>query len=87
MTYREMAVEALKLAGEELINRADSLIPNAERVEQINVWVRIPSLSDNALEMPTIEVETDVAPTSFMLDKFLSLKLGRTGGETDDCGK
>ena len=76
MTYREMAVEALKLAGQELINRADALVPNAERVSEINVWVRIPSLTDSSLDLPSIEVQADVAPTSFMLDKFLSYKLG-----------
>lgn len=75
MTYREMAVEALKLAGQELMERADSLIPNAQCVKAINVWVRIPSLSDNALDIPEVTVETDVLPTSFYLDKFLALKL------------
>lgn len=77
MTYREMAVEALKIAGEELVNRADSLIPNAERIENVNIWIRIPSLTDNALDIPTVEVTTDVAPTSFMLDKIISMKLGK----------
>lgn len=77
MTYREMAVEALKLAGEELINRADSLIPHAERIENVDIWIRIPSLTDNTLDVPTVEVTTDVAPTSFMLNKIISMKLGK----------
>lgn len=77
MTYREMAVEALKLAGQELIDRAESLIPTAERIKNVDIWIRIPSLTDDTLDLPEIEVNTDVAPTSFMLDKFLSLKMGK----------
>lgn len=37
MTYREMAIETLKLIGQELIDRAEELIPNTEGIKSIDV--------------------------------------------------
>ena len=46
MTYREMAIETLKLIGQELIDRAEELIPNTEGIKRIDVWTSIPTMSD-----------------------------------------
>ena len=56
MTYREMAIEVAKIAGQELVERADELIPNAEGIKDIDIWIRIPSISDDALDIPDIQV-------------------------------
>lgn len=70
MSYRERAVEAVKTMGQELIDRADELIPNAQRVSNINIWLRIPSLGET-LEMPEIEVEVDVLPSKIVINKMI----------------
>ena len=62
MTYRERAVEALKIFGAELSERAEELIPDAHRVKDVNVEIRIPSLSDNLNDVPEIEVSVNIFP-------------------------
>lgn len=73
MTYREMAVNTIKLAGQELIDRAEELIPNATNVKNIDIWIRIPSCSDDVFEVPEIEVQTDVYPSRITLNKYIDL--------------
>jgi hypothetical protein len=62
MTYRERAVEALKIFGAELSERAEELIPDAHRVKDVNIWIRVPSLSDNLNDVPEIEVSVNIFP-------------------------
>lgn len=52
MTYREMAVKTVELAGQELIDRAEGLIPNATNVKNIDIWIHIPSLSSDTFDVP-----------------------------------
>ena len=73
MTYREMAVETVKLAGQELIDRAEELVPNATMVKNVDIWIRIPSLTDDAFDFPEIEVQTDVYPSRVSLEKYIDL--------------
>ena len=73
MTYREMAVETVKLAGQELIDRAEELIPNATNVKNIDIWIRIPSLSGDSFDVPEIEVQTDVYPSRVTFEKYVDL--------------
>ena len=74
MTYRERAVAALKAFGEELINRAEELIPNAQKVKSINVWIKIPTLSDNTFDLPEMEIECEVYPSRVTLKKIMEIK-------------
>lgn len=74
MTYRERAVATLKAFGEELINRAEELIPNAQKVKSINVWIKIPTLSDNMFDLPEMEVECEVYPSRVTLKKIMEIK-------------
>lgn len=62
MTYRDMAISACKIAGEELIQRAEELIANAEGIKDIDIWIRIPSLSDDPCCVPELQVTTNVYP-------------------------
>lgn len=73
MTYREMAVKTVKLAGQELIDRAEELIPNATNVKNIDIWIRIPSLSSDTFDVPEIEVQTDVYPSRVTFEKYVEL--------------
>ncbi len=73
MTYREMAVAVTKIAGQELVDRAEELIPNAENVKELNIWIRIPSLSDDSLNIPEIQVNTDVYPKHAAIEKIVKL--------------
>lgn len=74
MTYREMAVEATKIAGKELIERAEELICKTEGVKSINIWINIPSLDDNPYTVPEIEVQTEVYPRRETLMKMIELR-------------
>ena len=70
MTYRERAVEALKIFGAELSERAEELIPDAHRVKDVNIWIRIPSLSDNLNDVPEIEVSVNIFPETKTILEF-----------------
>lgn len=73
MTYREMTVETVKLAGQELIDRAEELIPNTTMVKNTDIWIRIPSFTDDQHNVPEIEVRTDVYPSRVALEKYVNL--------------
>lgn len=73
MTYREMAIEMLKLMGQELIDRAEELIPNTEGIKNIDVWTNIPTMSDSELCIPEIRVNTIAYPKRMALEKFMEL--------------
>lgn len=73
MTYREMAIEMLKLMGQELIDRAKELIPNTEGIKNIDVWTSIPTMSDSELCIPEIRVNTIAYPKRMALEKFMEL--------------
>ncbi len=73
MTYREMAIEMLKLMGQELIDRAEELIPNTEGIKNIDVWTSIPTMSDSELCIPEIRVNTIAYPKRMALEKFMEL--------------
>jgi len=74
LNYRELAVEAVKLAGQELIDRADELICKTEGVKDIDIWIRIPSMTDDPNVIPEIEVSTNVYPRRKSLMKILERK-------------
>lgn len=73
MEYREMAIEMLKVIGQELIDRAEELIPNAEGIRNIDVWVSIPTMSDSELCIPEIRVNMSAYPNRMALEKFMEL--------------
>ena len=79
MTYRERAVEVMKLAGKELAERAEELIPDAKRVKDLNIWIRVPSLTDE-ITYPEIEVEVSVYPTRQMVDVYQKIVEGPVDG-------
>ena len=73
MEYREMAIEMVKLMGQELIDRAEELIPNTEGIKVIDVWISIPTMSDSELCIPEIRVNTIAYPKRMALEKFMEL--------------
>lgn len=73
MEYREMAIEMVKLMGQELIDRAEELIPNTEGIKDIDVWISIPTMSDSELCIPEIRVNTIAYPKRMALEKFMEL--------------
>ena len=70
MDYRKMAIEVAKIAGEELVNRAEELIPDTEGVRDIDIWIKIPSLTDDILVVPEIQVLTNVYPKRETMEKI-----------------
>ena len=70
MTYREKAIAICRIAGEEMIERAEELIPNTEGVTEIDIRIRIPSMTDDPYLIPEICVETDVYPRRIAMEKI-----------------
>lgn len=70
MTYRDMAVEVCKIAGKELVDRAEELIPNTTGVKDIDIWIRIPTLTNC---LPEIQVNTNVYLTHAACKKITQL--------------
>lgn len=68
-----MAVEITKIAGQELVDRADELIPDTEGVKEIDIWIRIPSLSDDSFNVPEIQVNTNVYPKYGSVEKIIKM--------------
>jgi len=77
MTYREKAIEVVKIAGQELIDRAKELIVNTEGIKSIDIWIKIPSETDDPYVVPEIQVDTEVYPKREMLDKLVKLRLNK----------
>ena len=73
MTYRERAIEMPKLMGQELIDRAEELIPNTEGVKGLDVCISIPTMSKSELCVPEIRVNTSAYPKRMNLKKFMEL--------------
>ena len=73
MKYREMAIEMLKLMGQELIDRAEELIPSTEGIKDIDVWISIPTMSDSEMYIPEIRVNMSAYPKRMALKKFMEL--------------
>ena len=73
MNYRDMAVAVCKIAGQDLIDRAEDLIPKVECVKNIDIWIRIPSLTDDPLCVPEIEVSTNLYPIKAIVSKIANL--------------
>ena len=73
MTYRDKAVEITKIAGQELVERAEELIPNTTGVKDIDIWIHIPSNNIDEFDVPEIEVHTNVYPKRESLNKIFHL--------------
>lgn len=73
MTYREQAIEVLKIAGRDLQERAADFIPDISNVRDISVWIRIPSKTDDPAMIPEIEVTTNVYPKKELLHEVIEL--------------
>lgn len=73
MTYREMAIETVKLACQDLMEQAEELIPNTNNVKDIDIWIRIPSLSDDRFDIPEIQVSANVYPKRCAVEKIAKL--------------
>jgi len=73
MTYRELAIASCKIAGEDLIERAEELISDTEDIRDIDIHIHIPSLSDDPYCVPELEVCTNVYPKRSRIE-FISKK-------------
>lgn len=75
MTYREMAIETVKLACQDLMDRAEELIPNTEGITSIEVNLRIPTLTDSVSEIPELTVTTNAYPQRMTVEKIIDLTM------------
>lgn len=73
MTYREMAAGIIRIAGEELTQRAEELVPNTEHISDITISIKIPSLTDDKTFIPSIQISTSVYPRHIAEEKIINL--------------
>lgn len=81
MTYREKAVAITRIAGQELVERAEELIPNTTGVKDIDIWIRIPSNNLDEFDVPEIQVHTNVYPKRENLQKIFDIMSERENPE------
>ncbi len=70
VSYREKAVEIVKICGQELIDRAEELIPDTTGVKDVDIWIRIPSRTDDPYIVPELQVSVNVYPKRVTLDRI-----------------
>lgn len=72
--YRDEAIDILKIVGQELIENAEAYIPNVKAVKNIDVWIRIPSRSDEIYDIPKIEVSTTLYPQHKTISQIIEVQ-------------
>lgn len=77
MSYRDKAIAVCKMAGQELIDRAEELIVNTEAIKNIDIWINIPSETDDPMVVPEIQVTTSVYPKRETITKIVSMDIDR----------
>lgn len=63
--FRERLIEAVKAAGQEVIDRAEDLVGEGDLVTDFDIWLRFPI--GDCIDFPTIEVTRSHA-SKVMLD-------------------
>ena len=73
MDYREMAIKTVKIACQDLMDRADEIIPKGESITDIDVIMHIPSLTDDSECIPTISVQVDGYVSRIAFEKICEM--------------
>lgn len=66
-------MKVAQIAGQELMDRAEELIPDTKGVKDIDIRIRIPFLSCDQLDIPEIQVNTNVYPKQIAVEKIVKL--------------
>ena len=59
MTYREMAIETIKIACQDTLDRVEEIVPDIDCITDIDVVIHIPTLTDDAAVIPEIKIMTN----------------------------
>lgn len=54
--YRKKTIEIIKVACQDIIDRADELVPNIKRCINTDILIHIPTLTDDSMVIPTVTV-------------------------------
>ena len=82
MTYREMAIKTVNLACQDLMERAEELIPDTSGITSIEVNLRIPTQTDSLDSLPEVTVTTNAFPRIKTVEKIIDIFEG--GRHHDD---
>lgn len=74
MTYREEAIEFIKLTCQDLIDRAEEIVPTTEGIISIDVDIHIPTKSDDPLQLPEYSISIQAYPTRETVNKIIKLE-------------
>ena len=73
MNYREMTLEVIKIACQDLIDRADDLVPDTDGIYDIDINLHIPSLTDDAACIPEVTLKIGTYSTRVASEKIFDL--------------
>jgi hypothetical protein len=69
MTYKEMAIRSIRLACQDLIDRAEKIIPDINSIFNVEIVLSIPTLTDKIYDIPRLTVTTNAYPDRTLLEK------------------
>ena len=73
MTYRKMMIEVIKIACQDVIEKVDDLVPDTEGLYNVDLTIHIPTMTDDANMIPTIEMNVEGYTTRLATEKILEL--------------
>ncbi len=68
-----MAIESVKIACQDLMDRAEEIIPETESIFGINVELHIPTMTDRSDSIPSLKVTVEAYPKRVAIEKILNI--------------
>lgn len=75
MTYREMAIETIKIACQDTLDRVEEIVPDIDCITDIDVVIHIPTLTDDAAVIPEIKIMTNAYIRRVAAEKIFDMLL------------
>lgn len=73
MTYREMAIETIKIACQDTLDRVEEIVPDIDCITDIDVVIHIPTLTDDAVVIPEIKIITNAYVRRVAADRIFDM--------------
>lgn len=73
MTYREMAIETIKIACQDTLDRVEQIVPDVDGITDIDVVIHIPTLTDDSAVIPEITIKTAAYTSRIATEKIFDM--------------
>lgn len=77
MTYREMAIETIKIACLDTVGRVEDIVPDIDGITDVDVIIHIPTLTDDTASIPEITIKTSAYTGRVATEKILDMLLDK----------